>query len=187
MSRTKGRTERCGRAEARQRLEQARSYLLVAELVVSAEDLASWTNVAAGTAVLAAISAADAICCATIGQRWRGQEHERAADLLEEAVPDGKTLARALRRVLGVKDETLLRAHLSAAASGSPFGDERSWGVCKSLRQALQAGETGVDDTAPEKPLYRYTPRDSDPARAGLARGRCQVTSLRATVAAGLR
>lgn len=78
----------------------------MSELVVSAEDLASWTNVAAGTAVLAAVAASDAICCATTGQRWRGQEHERAADLLEDAVPDGKALAGALRRVLAVKDES---------------------------------------------------------------------------------
>lgn len=106
MSRAKGRRERCGRAQARQRLGQARSYLLVSELVISAEDLAAWTNVVAGTAVLAAVAAADAICCATIGERWRGQDHERAADLLEAAVPDGKALAGALRKVLAVKDQS---------------------------------------------------------------------------------
>jgi hypothetical protein len=77
-------------------------YLKAAELVQS-EELAEAATVATGNAVLAAIAAADAICCAAAGVRCRGQDHRQAIALLQEVTADAG-LARALRDVLDLKD-----------------------------------------------------------------------------------
>jgi len=61
--------------------------------------------VAAGLAVLAGIAASDAICCARLRSRHRGDDHRKAADLLETAVPDGAKLSASFARLLDVKDE----------------------------------------------------------------------------------
>jgi hypothetical protein len=77
----------------------------VAELVLDERQRDELASVAAGLAVLAGIAASDAICCARLGQRHRGEDHRGAAALLAEAAPDGKTLANTLLRLLDVKDE----------------------------------------------------------------------------------
>ncbi|MEZ0492460.1 hypothetical protein AB2L28_09455 [Kineococcus sp. TBRC 1896] len=102
MSRPGPRTGDCTPAEARTRLRQARLYLEAAELV-QAEDLAEAATVATGNAVLAAIAAADAICCFVAGVRSRGQAHRQAITLLQETTGDA-ALARGLREVLDLKD-----------------------------------------------------------------------------------
>lgn len=102
-SRGAGRTQPCSAADARTRVEQARLYLLVAETVLTAEPGAEAT-VATGNAVLAAIAAADAICCALGGSRAGGADHLGAADLLE-AVTGDRRLAMILREVLSLKDQ----------------------------------------------------------------------------------
>jgi len=96
------RTGTCTPADARTRLRQAQLYLEAAELI-QAEELAEAATVATGNAVLAAIAAADAICCAAAGVRSRGQDHRQAIDLLQEVTGD-RALARALREVLDLKD-----------------------------------------------------------------------------------
>lgn len=96
------RTAACTAADARTRLRQARLYLEAAELV-QAEDLAEAATVATGNAVLAAIAAADAICCHAAGVRSRGQDHRQAIGLLQEVTGDA-ALAKALREVLDLKD-----------------------------------------------------------------------------------
>ncbi|MEZ0166426.1 hypothetical protein AB2L27_16815 [Kineococcus sp. LSe6-4] len=101
MSRPGPRTGDCTPAEARTRLRQARLSLEAAELV-QAEDLAEAATVATGNAVLAAIAAADAICCFVAGVRSRGQDHRQAIALLQEATGDA-ALARGLREVLDLK------------------------------------------------------------------------------------
>jgi hypothetical protein len=75
------RTAQCGIAEARGRLRTARAYLEVADLVLSEADRDEYLNVSAGLAVLAGIAAADAICCARLRGRHRGDNHRDAADL----------------------------------------------------------------------------------------------------------
>lgn len=99
-----GRVQDCNRAQAAVRLSQARAFLQVAELVDTVEDELANPNVSAALAVLAGIAAADAACCATVGQRSRGQDHRQAIQLITQAGADGKTLARALGRLLDVKD-----------------------------------------------------------------------------------
>ena len=96
------RTAACTAADARTRLRQAQLYLEAAELVQS-EDLAEAATVATGNAVLAAIAAADAICCHAAGVRSRGQDHRQAIGLLQEVTGDA-ALAKALREVLDLKD-----------------------------------------------------------------------------------
>jgi len=98
------RTQRCGGDEARSRLRDARAHLQVAELADSAS---APEEIKAGisSAVLAGIAAADAACCQALGERARGQDHLEAASLVEQVAPDGPTAAKALERVLSLKDE----------------------------------------------------------------------------------
>lgn len=94
----------CSTQDARQRLRTAEAYAEVAELVLNETERNEYLNVAAGLAVLAGIAASDAICCARLRVRHRGEDHRSAADLLARAVPDGNALASQLLRLLDVKD-----------------------------------------------------------------------------------
>jgi hypothetical protein len=100
------RVSKCGVPEARARLQIAQAYLEVAELVVT-EDQGEYLSVSAGLSVLAGIAASDSICCIRLRRRHRGDDHRAAAELIEQATPDGKQLAAVLRRLLDVKG----RAH----------------------------------------------------------------------------
>lgn len=75
--------------------------------------------------MLAAIAAADALCCLRLGRHARGQAHQEATALLRTIWPDGAGRAKDLTTVLGVKDaahygtvfvsRTVLRSTLRAA------------------------------------------------------------------------
>lgn len=69
----------------------SRRALLVPQMP-NLRDRVEMPGVAAGLAVLAGIAAADAVCAARLGRIHRGDDHRGAADLLRQAVPDGKTL-----------------------------------------------------------------------------------------------
>jgi len=64
-----------------------------------------YSSTAAALAVLAGIAASDAACCAALGRRSRGQDHRQAAGLVEQVEPGGGQAAKALRRLLSLKDE----------------------------------------------------------------------------------
>jgi hypothetical protein len=126
VTRGKDRTRPCSSADARQRLRQAHAYLETAELVDSEGDGAAdsdFTHVAAGVAVLAAIAAADALCCHALGERARGQDHRSAADLLRgirlgsgnhrSQEQHSRRLADALLTALDLKDESHYGTHAS--------------------------------------------------------------------------
>lgn len=100
-----GRTQACGRSQARTRLSQARAFLQVAELVGTEQDEVATPDVASALAVLAGIAACDAACCATLGRRSRGQDHRQALDLLAQVASDGQAMARDLGRLLSIKDD----------------------------------------------------------------------------------
>jgi hypothetical protein len=100
----RSRTSACGITEARTRLLTAQAYLDVASSVLEERDRDEYLNVAAGLAVLAGIAASDAICCARLSCRHRGDDHRGAADLLRSATPDGGELASTLLRLLDLKD-----------------------------------------------------------------------------------
>ncbi|NDL60386.1 hypothetical protein [Phytoactinopolyspora mesophila] len=93
----------CGKSEAQNRVRTARMYLDVAS-VAGTEEKVEARGVAAGNAVLAAIAAADSICCARLGKRHRGQDHSGAIGLLKTVQPEGAALARDLQVALSVKD-----------------------------------------------------------------------------------
>lgn len=104
MTRSSGRTQPCTAADARLRLENARKFLEVAELLAHEEDT-DYSSQSASLAVLAGIAAADAACCHALGRRFRGQDHREAARLLAQVTPEGAESAQALNRLLDVKDE----------------------------------------------------------------------------------
>lgn len=96
------REQPCTRDDARTRLADARSMLVVADLVLDDDTI---PGVAGALAVLAGIAASDAVCCAVLGRRHRGQNHRDAATLLETVEPNGPTMAKDLRRLLSRKDD----------------------------------------------------------------------------------
>jgi hypothetical protein len=105
-ARAAGRTQQCSEAHARTRLDHARKFLDVAELVVEGNsDELEYTSASAALAVLAGIAAADAACCKALGRRSRGQDHRQAEELVAQIEPDGGKAATALRRLLNLKDE----------------------------------------------------------------------------------
>lgn len=105
------RTTACTPAQARARLEQARAFIDVADLVLDEPATQPETHVAAALAVLAAIAASDAICGLRLGRYTRGQDHTQAVTLLESVDLPDPSLPAKLRRVLAAKDT----AHYSPA------------------------------------------------------------------------
>lgn len=102
-----GRTAECDRAAANVRLRHAESFLVVADLVLDQVDdpVLALTSVAASLAVLAGIAADDAACCAALGRRARGQNHDEAVVLVRTIAPGGEAMARDLGRLLALKDD----------------------------------------------------------------------------------
>ena len=80
---------------------------------------------AISSAVLAGIAAADAACCQALGERARGEDHREATSLVEQVAPNGPTAAKALERLLSLKDE-----------SQYGFGDLGGQRLVASFRQA---------------------------------------------------
>ena len=91
-------TKPIGAAEARGRRKVAETYLEVAHLISNEDGTA--INVCVGMAVLAGIAAADAICAASLGERYSGTDHHAAASLLERVDP---RLGRVLRSLVELK------------------------------------------------------------------------------------
>ncbi len=100
-----GRTQRCSEEDARIRLRQARQYTEVAGVVAGEGTDVEYSSVAASLCVLAGVAASDAACCRALGRRARGQDHREAITLIEQIEPDGPKAAKALRRLLNLKDE----------------------------------------------------------------------------------
>ena len=112
------RTQRCGRPEARTRLEQAEAFVLAAELVLDDTTALANPGVAAALAILAGIAASDAACCARLRRRPRGQAHEEAVALLETVEPGGTEMAKDLKRLLQKKDSASYGASFFSLREG---------------------------------------------------------------------
>jgi type IV secretory pathway TrbL component len=95
----------CSEGDAATRLRNAQKFVDVAELVAGEGDDVEYSSQAAALAVLAGIAASDAACCKALGRRSRGQDHRAAATLVEDVTPGGKQAAKALNRLLSLKDE----------------------------------------------------------------------------------
>lgn len=98
------RTQECASGQARARLNQARKFIEVAELVGDEATIPESVNVSAALAVLAGIAAADAACCAALGRRSRSPNHHEAEALLDQIADGGSTAGRRLRRIINEKD-----------------------------------------------------------------------------------
>jgi hypothetical protein len=99
------RTQRCGKAEAEVRLNDARAQLLIAELPGGA-GTPTERKAAVSSAVLAGIAASDAVCCHRLGERSRSQDHREAVSLVRQVEPGGADAAKRLERLLALKDES---------------------------------------------------------------------------------
>jgi hypothetical protein len=97
--RAMGRTSPCGRPEANTRLDHAKKYLEVADLVAAeGDEIPASASVAASLTVLADIAAAaDAACCAALGLRSRGQDHQQASTSLPKCNPEVEPRRKPLR------------------------------------------------------------------------------------------
>jgi hypothetical protein len=93
-------------------------FLEVAEIAESA-------NVAVSNAVLAGIAACDAASCSALGVVARGQDHRQATAVVSDVSPGGPEAAKALRRLLNLKEASQYGA--------KPIGDADRRGA---LRQA---------------------------------------------------
>lgn len=119
MARPKPRTQSCDRNDALNRLAQAESFLLAAELIVDDDSDDATPGVAASLAVLAGIAASDAACCARLGVRARGQSHAEAVALLGTVEPRGGDMAKDLQRLLNRKDDSQYGMVLVSAGDAS--------------------------------------------------------------------
>lgn len=127
MTRAKGARKPCGVQQARQRLIDARQFLEAAELVDA-------PDVVATNAIHAAIAAADAITCHSLGERSGDGNHVSAVDLLRQV--DTK-LATSLKRALDRKTQAGYESvDISAAEAASCVG----W-----ARQILSAAEARLE------------------------------------------
>ena len=103
-------------AWARGRRRVAEKYYDVADLVANEDGAA--INVCVGLCVLAGIAAGDAICGAATGERYSGQDHMAAAELLSRIDANA---GRRLRELVALKPlahygDNLLKATDRAAA-----------------------------------------------------------------------
>lgn len=85
------------------RLRDAQAHLDLAEMAGPSSDAAE-RKAAVSSAVLAGIAAADAACCAALGERSRSPDHRDATRVVRDAVPGGAEAAKKLARLLDVKD-----------------------------------------------------------------------------------
>lgn len=110
-------TSPCDRADAQNRLAQARKFLEVARLVAGERGDEGYGSVAGSLAVLAGIAAADASTCAALGVRSRSRDHRDAVAVVERiAGKEAAHAAQALRRLIDIKDTAQYGVmHLSAA------------------------------------------------------------------------
>ncbi|MBA2348982.1 MAG: hypothetical protein H0V81_11875 [Solirubrobacterales bacterium] len=99
------RTQDGDAAQARNRLQSAQAYLQVAEMVAEDDSDDALRGVAAGLAVLAGIAASDAVCCAALGRRSRGDNHKDAVKILGSISEEAKLAATSLRRLIDIKDQ----------------------------------------------------------------------------------
>ena len=116
--RSQSRQSPCSRMEAAARLAQADAYLAAARLVVDDPTDVANPGVAGALAVLAAIAAADAACCARLSVRARGQDHREATALVSTVAPHGPAMAKDLGRLLDRKDSVHYGAAMISAAEG---------------------------------------------------------------------
>lgn len=91
------------RVGRRSRTASAGAPLPRGRTLVASDEPGEHATVATANAVLAGIAAADAMCCAIAGERFRGDDHRRAAEYLGQITGD-TACAGALRDLIDLKD-----------------------------------------------------------------------------------
>lgn len=92
-------TQAISRAEARERLRRAKSYLELASLNLDSDSNAQ-RSASVANSVLSAIASADAICGFKLGKYSVAPDHQQATLLLEEAIPHENRLLNSFQRLL---------------------------------------------------------------------------------------
>lgn len=140
-ARSRGKTVQAGAGEARRRLEAARAFVSVAELLsAEPEDpVLPLRGVAAAVAVLGGIAAADAICAARLGEMFRGDDHAQAGDLLARARPEGARVRTDFTRLISVKDQVHYQAIL-VTPTESAAAIRRARRILAAAEEALASG-----------------------------------------------
>jgi len=132
MNARKVSTKKTHPGEGRARRNVAESYLDVAELISSEDGTA--INVCVGVAVLAGIAAGDAICAAALGERYSGDDHDAAADLLGRVDPK---LGKSLHDLVALKG----KSHYGSALL-----------TAKDRKKAVRCATTLVDEARVRQP-----------------------------------
>ena len=97
-----GRTVPCHGAYATKRFAKAEAFSFTAELDPLPKEGAQ-RSVAVSNAALAGIAAADAICCASLGERSADDDHNAAVALLGRTPGKGQDAGYHLRILLSLK------------------------------------------------------------------------------------
>src|SRR5437763_4498783 len=111
----RAKTVRASRAEAGQHMAKAEQFLEVARLALHGQR----HDACMLNAIHAAISAADAVTIALVGQRSSDPDHRRAVDLLEEAGGSSEVVrgrARQLRALIEKKNAVEYEARRASGA-----------------------------------------------------------------------
>jgi hypothetical protein len=100
----RSRTQPCTRENAKQRLADAHAQMDLANLADSAS-AARERKAAVACACTAAIAAADAACCAALGERSQSDNHRDATAVIAQIRPGGDAAGQKLARLLALKHE----------------------------------------------------------------------------------
>jgi hypothetical protein len=136
-------------------MAKAEEFLVVAEECLGADRFIAAT----GTAVHAAISAADAVCGARTASRSAGQDHDEVLGLLRQAGPEGSQLAKQLARLLPLKvraeydPDEVSRSTATRAGGGKsrrhcPRGDGRWRAVIRFSGMTLRPNDAAPSRTS---------------------------------------
>ena len=102
-----GSTKRCSEATRTGRMAKAAEFFLAAETIASAIEDQNVTDAYVTLCVHAGIAAADAICCARLGEYAQGDDHQEAVALLSKA---DRANAKHLRALLDMKTRSAYSA-----------------------------------------------------------------------------
>jgi hypothetical protein len=95
-----GSPKRCTSATRAGRLAKAGQFFLAAETIAATIDDQDVADAYVTLCVHAGVAAADAICCARLGEHAQGDEHQEAVALLTKA---DRTIAKHLKVLLDLK------------------------------------------------------------------------------------
>jgi len=98
------RTRQCDESVTTGRLHKAQQFFQAATMIRDlADDESELGDAFVTLCVHAGIAAADAICCAALGEHAMGENHTEAVRLLRRVSPHGDSLGQSLHKLLTLK------------------------------------------------------------------------------------